>query len=120
MYFDWGCGYHTNDLMKVGEFDFDTYEGALPELYKANKFVDQEKRVWYPTTVNLEGKGTVFLNVKGTSVQWSAIKSIPLSEQERQQPKYKGATHKSDPKSLKHFENDFIEACSYIGVFDEN
>ena len=40
-----------------------------------------------------------------------------LSEEEKQQPKYKGLDHKSDPKSLKEFGDDFIEACDYVGLF---
>jgi hypothetical protein len=32
--------------------------------------------------------------------------------------KFKGKTHKSDSASLKGFENDFFEACDYIGLFE--
>ena len=38
-YFCWGCGFQTNDLMKVGEFDFEQYEETLPELYKDIKYI---------------------------------------------------------------------------------
>jgi len=116
-YYDFGCGFQTNDLMKEGEFDFEKYEETLPELYKALKYIDENKRVWYPISVNIAEKGTVFAN--GNSVdnwQWSAIKSIEVLEEES--AKYKGAKYRSDAKSLSHFGNDFIEACDYIGVFD--
>ena len=118
-YFCWGCGFQTNDLMKVGEFDFDQYEETLPELYKDIKYVDAKKRVWYPITINLEAKGTVFIH--GTNAddwQWAAIKSVLLTEEEQAEPRYKGATYKSDAKSLKHFGQDLIEACDYIGFFE--
>jgi hypothetical protein len=119
-YFCWGCGFQTNDLMKEGEFNFDEYEETLPELYKDIKYVDQEKRVWYPISVNLPDKGTVFLSGKSIEeVQWSAIKVVSLTEEEKKQPKYKNLSYKSDAKSLKHFGGDFIEACDYIGVFDK-
>ena len=117
-YFCWGCGFQTNDLMKEGEFDFTAFEETLPELYKDVKYVDQEGRVWYPISVNLPDKGTVFLN--GTSkedIKWSAIKVIELTEEEKKEPKYKNLTYKSDAKSLQNFDNDFIEACDYIGLF---
>jgi len=117
-YFCWGCGYQTNDLMKEGEFDFVTLEETLPELYKDIKHVDKEGRVWYPITINIEEKGTVFLNGKNKEeVQWSAIKSVALTEEEEKQPKFKNKKYKSDPKSLKYFGNDFIEACDFIGMF---
>lgn len=119
-YFCWGCGFQTNDLMKEGEFDFAAYEELLPELYKDVKHVDSEKRVWYPIVINVEDKGTVFLNGKTKEgVEWSAIKTVSLTEEEKQQPKYKGKSHKSDPKSLKSFGSDFIEAVDYVGLFQE-
>jgi len=119
-YFCWGCGFQTNDLMKEGEFDFIAYEETLPELYKDVKYKDGENRVWYPISINIPDKGTVFLN--GKSVEntfWSAIKVVELTEEEKQQPKFKGLAYKSDAKSLKNFENDFIEAIDYIGLFEK-
>lgn len=119
-YFCWGCGFQTNDLMKEGEFDFEQYEETLPELYKDIKHIDSEKRVWYPISINIQNKGTVFLSGKSVEeVQWSAIKVVPLTEEEKKQPKYKGLLYKSDAKSMKEFGEDFIEACDYIGVFDK-
>ena len=118
-YFCWGCGYQTNDLMKEGEFDFVGYEEILPELYKDVKHQDEEGRVWYPITINLEDKGTVFLNGKSAdTIEWSGIKVVELTEEEKTQPKFKDKKYKSDAKSLKSFSNDFIEACEYVGVFD--
>ena len=118
-YFCWGCGFQTNDLMKEGEFDFEAYEETLPELYKDMKYVDEDGRVWYPVGLNIEGKGTVFLNGKSVEeAQWSAIKAVELTEEEKEQPKYKNLTHKSDAKSLKYFADDFIEACDYVGLFE--
>ena len=119
-YFCWGCGYQTNDLMKEGEFDFVGYEEILPELYKDVKHQDEEGRVWYPITINLEDKGTVFLNGKSAdTIEWSGIKVVELTEEEKTQPKFKDKKYKSDAKSLKSFGNDFIEACDYVGVFEE-
>lgn len=119
-YFCWGCGFQTNDLMVEGEFNFGEYEETIPELYKDIKYVDSEKRVWYPISINLVDKGTVFLSGKSIDeIQWSAIKVVLLTEEEKKQPKYKNLTYKSDAKSLKHFGNDFIEACDYIGVFNQ-
>lgn len=119
-YFCWGCGYQTSDLMKEGEFDFDNYEETLPELYKDIKYTDKKGRVWYPITINLESKGTVFLSGNSKEqTQWSAIKTVLLTEEEKKQPKFKNKTYKSDPKSMKHFGQDFIEALDYIGMFEQ-
>lgn len=117
-YWCWGCGFQTTDLMKAGELDIEAYEEVLPELYKDLKHVDEEGRIWYPTSINLESQGTVFANGNSRdNWQWSAIKVIPLTEEELEDPKYKNKTYKSDAKSLKHFGKDFIEACDYIELF---
>ena len=118
-YFCWGCGFQTNDLMKEGEFDFVAYEETLPELYKDIKYTDKDNRVWYPISLNIPDKGTVFLNGKSAeAVEWSAIKVVELTEEEKEQPKYKNLIYKSDAKSLKSFGTDFIEAMDYIGMFN--
>ena len=113
-----GCGYTTSDFMVEG-YDFDQFELGLPELYKDIKTKDSQGRIWYPQVINIKGRGTVFANGKSAeSWQWSAIKSVELTEEEKQLPKFKNQTHKSDSTSLQNFGKDFIEACDYIGFFD--
>jgi hypothetical protein len=112
--------------MKDGEFDFETYEETLPELYKDLKNTDSENRVWYPITLNIQDKGTVFAN--GTSKdnwQWAGVKAVEVSEEEKGKFKIPGTeeyyTHKTDIKSLKNYsQKDFIEALDYIEFFKEN
>ena len=119
-YFCFGCGFTTTDLQKLGEFDFIQFEEKVPELYKDAKYIDSEKRVWYPGTINIPEKGTVFLN--GTFVktaQWSAIKVRSLTEEEQVQLANKGLTYKSDSSTMKGFGKDFIEALDYIGFFEK-
>ena len=106
------CGFETNDLMREGEFDFEAYESddAFPLLYKDIKQVDEINRVWYPMTINIKGKGTVYAFGNNTdNWQWRATKSIALTEEELMLPKYKNQTHKSDPTSTKDFGRDFIQ-----------
>ena len=112
-----GCGYQSSDLMKEGEYDVESYEQEMPELYKDMKKVDSSGRVWYPSVVNIQEKGTVFMN--GTSTEdsrWSAIKNIELTEEDKQKPIFKGKTHKSDSSSLKDFGNDYLSALEHIGI----
>ena len=118
-YFCFGGGHQTNDLMKVGEFNFEEYEETLPELYKDLKQIDSEDRAWYPVAINLPEKGTVFIN--GTSVenwQWCVIKTRELTEEESKSLVNKGINYKSDTSTMKHFEKEFIEALDYIGFFE--
>jgi hypothetical protein len=122
-HFCFGCGFTTNDLMIIGEFDFDQYEETLPELYKDIKVNDGSQRVWYPITINLEDKGTVF--AKGTSLmdwQWAGIKVKEVSKEEQEKFKIPGSDkvykYKTDMSTLKEFKQwDFMEALDYIGFF---
>ena len=105
--------------MREGEFNFEEYENTLPELYKEIKHTDSEGRVWYPHIINVEGKGTVFAN--GSSKddwEWSGIKSVLLTKEEKKTAKFKGKEFKSDSSTLKNFGQDYFEACDYIGFFD--
>jgi hypothetical protein len=105
--------------MREGEFDFEQYEEEMPELYKDLKYTDEQGRVWYPQAINIEDKGTVFANGGSKEDwQWAGIKTIELTEEEKELPKFKGKTHKSDSASLQGFETDFFAACDYIGLFD--
>lgn len=123
-YFCFGCGFTTNDLMIIGEFDFDQYEETLPELYKDIKVNDGSQRVWYPITINLEDKGTVF--AKGTSLmdwQWAGIKVKEVSKEEQEKFKIPGLDksykYKTDMTTLKEYsQHDFMEALEYINFFN--
>lgn len=112
-----GCGFVSSDFLVEGEYEVEEYEHQLPELYKEIKKVDSEGRVWYPNIVNIPEKGVVFIS--GTSpddCEWSAIKNIPLTEEEKQLPKFKGQKYKSDPKTLTDFGNDYLSALEFIEV----
>ncbi len=111
-----GCGFTTNELMIEGSQLVNETEEVIPELYKDIKFIDDEKKVWYPTVINIQDKGTVFINgVNKDTWGWAGIQVIETTDEEKE--KLKGATHKSDPKTLKTFDKkSFDEACHYIGL----
>ena len=123
-YFCFGCGFQTNDLMVMGEFDFETYEETLPELYKDIKVNDGDNRVWYPITINIEDKGTVF--AKGTTLlnwQWAGVKVKEVSKEEQEKFKVPGTDkvykYKTDMTTLKECgQRDFMDALEYIGFFN--
>jgi hypothetical protein len=112
-----GCGFATNDLLREGEYDVDTYEEELPELYKVIKKTDSEGRVWYPNVVNIPEKGVVFVSgATEDEWEWSAIKNIPLTEEEKALPRFKNQTYKSDSKSLTDFGKDYLSALEFVGI----
>lgn len=117
-YLCWGCGFNTSDLMKEGEFDLEEMELSLPELYKDLAYLDQEGRKWYPTTINIPDKGTVFITGRHVGDwQWAGILSREATGEEAEKLKRIGQKYMSDSKTLKTFGKDFIEACDYVGIF---
>lgn len=113
------CGFVTNDLLKEGDYDVEAYEAEMPELFKDIKYTDEYTRVWYPNVINIDGKGTVFPN--GSSKDnwhWAAIKSVPLTDEEKESTRFKGKQYKSDSKTIQNFNDDYFAACDYIGFFD--
>ena len=115
-YYCWGCGFQSSDLLKEGEFDLEEYELSLPELYKDLKSVDQTGRYWFPVTVVLPDKGTVFIT--GTSVSdagWAGILVRETTAEEK--AKLNDIKYLSDKNTLRRFDS-FIDACEYVGVFN--
>lgn len=112
----YGCGFQSNSLMKKDtQFFFEQME-VLPDLYKALMDEEESGKIWMPTSINVEDKGMVFADGTGRdNWRWAGVKAIPVTKEEKE--KYKGAKHRADMSTIKHFEErDFMEALSYIGV----
>ncbi len=122
-----GCGFTTNNQLREGSQYQKQFEETLPELYKDLKFVDVDKKVWYPAVLNKPDQGIVFLD--GTSedtAQWAAMLATNVLEEEKDKFVKPGTTdeyftYKMDPKTLRHFDykTGFMDAMEYIGCFKE-
>lgn len=117
-------GFTSNDLWVEGQFDFDKFTEGLPELYKVIYKVDSENRRWYPDTVNIPERGTVFiLGTNSDDWEWASILSIPVNEEDKERFKNPKTgeylTHKTDSSTLQTFTQfGFTEALESIGVLD--
>ena len=117
-----GSGYTTSTLMTEGSKPVQDLLETSPELYKDLMHKDKDGRIWFPATITLPEKGMVF--VDGTSTkdwQWSAVKAIPLTEEEIKSGKFpEGQTFKMDVKQAKKFEQkDFMDALEVIGFYGD-
>ena len=117
-----GSGYTTSTLMTEGSKPVQDLLETSPELYKDLMHKDKEGRIWFPATITLPEKGMVF--VDGTSTkdwQWSAVKAIPLTEEEIKSGKFpEGQTFKMDVKQAKKFgQKDFMDALEVIGFYGD-
>ena len=120
-YLDFGSGFTTTSLMKEDSEQVANAIETSPELFKDIRKKDSEGRVWFPATITVPNSGMVFAD--GTSKKdwgWSAVKSIPLSEEEIKSGRFPaGQTTKMDMNNVKKFPRDkgFIDALEEIGFF---
>ena len=120
-YLDFGSGFTTTTLMKEDSEQVANAIETSPELFKDIRKKDSEGRVWFPATITVPNSGMVFAD--GTSKKdwgWSAVKSIPLSEEEIKSGRFpEGQTTKMDMNNVKKFPRDkgFIDALEEIGFF---
>ena len=120
-YLDFGSGFTTTTLMKEDSEQVTNAIETSPELFKDIRKKDSEGRVWFPATITVPNSGMVFAD--GTSKKdwgWSAVKSIPLSEEEIKSGRFPaGQTTKMDMNNVKKFPRDkgFIDALEEIGFF---
>jgi hypothetical protein len=117
--FCFGCGFTTSTLMAEGSKIVSDCLETSPELYKDLMFVDENKQVWFPSTITVPEKGMVFLDgASKENWKWAAVTSVEILEEEKEKfPK--GQTHKMNMKEIKHFDQkDFMEALDMIGFFD--
>ncbi len=121
----YGCGFTTNTLMTTDSEFLEEQLEVLPELYKDLAFVDKEERVWIPSATNLMEQGMVYADGKSKfDWQWSAVKAVPISEEEKEKYPIPGEEgkyykYKMGTESQKNYkERDVMEVLDYMGVFN--
>jgi len=116
-----GCGFVSNSLMKPNSDFLNEQSEVLPELYKDLFFEDKDGYIWMPSTVNIPTMGMIFANGSNKDTWgWSAVKSVPMPEEEAEKFKEQGKDYKwkMDMETIQHFnERNYIDALEYIGVF---
>ena len=115
-----GSGFTTSTLMTEGSTAATNLIETAPTLYKDLLHIDEDKKVWLPSTITLPAKGMVFLD--GTNKDnwnWTAVKASRLTEEDIKSGKYpEGNEWKMDMKNKKVFgKDDFMDAMDHIGFF---
>ena len=91
-----------------------------PSLYVDLLHKDDEGLIWAPATITVPEKGMVFLDGSDKeSWTWSAVKSVPITEQDRKDKEFPADQKvKMDMQNRKMFgQNDFMDAVDHIGFF---
>ena len=127
-YLDYETGFTSNSKLKVDSEYVKDAEKNQPKLVTDLKVIDELRDlVWYPSVINLPGKGMVF--PMGTKDEWSweVMKVRDVTEEEKEKyplPDQEGKYFKTilDVKGKMNFANDkFMDALKEIGaVIDED
>ena len=116
-----GCGFTTSTQLSEGsELHANTLESS-PELYKDLAYVDDDKNVWFPSTITLPGKGMVFIDgTDNKDWKWSAVKALPITEEDRKVKQYpKDQDYRMDMSNAKAFgQKESKDAAEVIGFFE--
>ena len=115
-----GSGFTTSTLMTEGSVAHKTLLETSPELYKDLLHIDDNKRVWAPSTVSLPNKGMVFIDGKNKKDwKWAAAKAVPLTEEEINSGRFpQGQTVRMDMANAKKYDqNQYMDAMEEIGFF---
>ena len=116
-----GCGFTTSTQLSEGsELHANTLESS-PELYKDLAYLDDDKNVWFPSTITLPGKGMVFIDgTDNKDWKWSAVKALPITEEDRKIKQYpKDQDYRMDMSNAKAYsKKEFMDALEVIGFFE--
>ena len=93
------CGFVSNtNLVLDSEFE-KNYKEGLPELYKSKRYVDSNDYVWYPSLLQNDSLGMLFLDgTNSEDSEWVVVR-----------PKDEDKT-KMDFTNRKAFGDDYMEA----------
>jgi hypothetical protein len=116
------CGFYTNTRMLKNTIELESLLESIPALYRDLKKEDTEGFVWLPAYRNVEGKGEVYADSDGpdSSWYWTAVKHIPIPEEEVGVLKHTDGTprkYKTDTSTaLKFTPYAFFAALKYVGI----
>lgn len=116
-----GCGFTTSTLMNEGGKVVADLLETSPELYKDLLYVDEDNRVWAPSTITLPGKGMVFIDGNNKdNWKWKAVRAVEITEEDRKLKDYpKDQTVKMDMQNSKEFgQKEFMDALEVIGFYE--
>jgi hypothetical protein len=119
------CGYSTSSHLKTGSPLVKQTRDSSAELIKDLE-IEKDGFHWFPTVMNIEGKGIVFPD--GTNKEewkWASMLSVPVKEEEKTKypiPGKKGEfySHRLDNTTMVHYDKlEFMDALEKIGMFEK-
>ena len=114
------CGFTTSTLMEKGSKVVKDLRETSPELYKDLLYIDQDNRVWSPSTLTLPGKGMVFIDGSNKdNWVWKAVKAIKITDEDRKQKQYPpDQEYKMDMVNAQTFgQREYMDALEAIQFF---
>ncbi len=121
-YLDYKTGYTSNSTLKLESDTVKRAEANQPKLVTELSVTDHLRNiVWYPSVINIPGKGMVFPMGTKDDWTWEVMKVRDVTEEEKEKyplPNKEGEFFKTilDVNGKKNYEKDnFMEALKEIG-----
>lgn len=119
------CGYSTSSHLKTGSQLVKQTRDSSAELIKDLE-IEKGGFHWFPTVMNIEGKGIVFPDGSNKEEwKWASMLSVPVKEDEKEKypiPGKKGEfySHRLDNTTMVHYDKlEFMDALEKIGMFEK-
>ena len=121
-YLDYETGYTSNSKLEIESMYVQEAEANQPKLVTELSVTDELRGiVWYPSVINIPGKGMVFPMGTAEDWSWEVMKVRDVTEEEKEKyplPDKEGEYFKTilDVKGKINFPKDnFMEALKEIG-----
>lgn len=121
-YLDYKTGYTSNSTLEIESETVDIAEAKQPKLVTELRVDDLLRNlVWYPSVINIPGKGMIFPMGTKEEWTWEVMKVRDVTEEEKEKyplPDKEGEYFKTilDVKGKLNFPTDkFMEALKEIG-----
>ena len=121
-FLDYETGFTSNSKLKIDSDYVKQAEKNQPKLVTELRVIDELREiVWYPSVINIPGKGMIFPMGDKDNWQWEVMKVRDVTEEEKEKyplPDKEGEYFKTilDVKGKLNFSNDkFMDALKEIG-----
>ena len=121
-FLDYETGFTSNSKLKIDSDYVKQAEKNQPKLVTELRVLDELREiVWYPSVINIPGKGMIFPMGDKDNWQWEVMKVRDVTEEEKEKyplPDKEGEYFKTilDVKGKLNFSNDkFMDALKEIG-----
>ena len=112
------CGFTSNSMYKTDSKELESALKGATQLMKEISFFDIDRDItWFPSIVNMGELGIIYPDGVKTNWNYKLAQPRPLTEEEKEDEKYKGHDKILDVENAQEFgQYEFLDALKLMGV----